>query len=496
MPDSLMQTLEQLGGGRRLLMIVVGVGALAVIWALSHWAMSPSMVPLFSGLPVEEVGAMTQRLTEEGIEHELQQGGSTIAVAQEDLARARVTLAQEGYPAGGKPGWELFDQATWGMTDFTQRVNYRRALEGELGRTIAQMRSVESAQVHLAIRKSSVLRREGPSAEASVVLALDSGTRPEMAMVEGVASLVAGSVEELERENVTVLDDSGRLLSNPEEDTGTTGLTSQQLAIQREMETHLEGKAYELVEPVVGRGNVTVRVAAALDFDQIGRTVESYNLDEQVTVEEDRSEIIPGTEEQGASSVTVNSLFDTPRSVETYARTGARVERITVAVVVNARQKEEEGTGAGSRPPEELAQVEAVVRNGLGISPERGDAVTVVSLPFDREPPVTGEEEEGLDVLALLQAGIRPTIGLVALILAFVLALRILGALRTPPRSAEGEHALPPGDGGSLPASKAGDGEGEEPAERRVISSPQVPKVEISDPDITARVVKAWMRED
>jgi flagellar M-ring protein FliF len=496
MPDSLAQTLEQLGGSRRLLMIVVGVGALGVLWAVSQWAMSPSMVPLFNGLPVEEVGSMTQRLTEEGIEHELQQGGSTIAVAQEDLARARVSLAQEGYPAGGKPGWELFDQAAWGMTDFTQRVNYRRALEGELGRTIAQMRSVESAQVHLAIRKSSVLRREEPSAEASVVLALDSGSRPEAAMVEGVASLVAGSVEGLERENVTVLDDSGRLLSNTEEDTGTTGLTSQQLTIQREMETHLEEKAYELVEPVVGRGNVTVRVAAALDFDQIGRTVESYNLDEQVTVEEDRSEIIPGTEEQGASSVTVNSVFDTPRSVETYARTGARVERITVAVVVNARQGEEDGGGAGPRPPEELTQVEAVVRNGLGISPERGDAVTVVSLPFDREPLAPVNEEEGLDVMALLHAGLRPTIGLVGLILAFVLALRILGALRSSPQSAERRSALPAGEGGSLPASEDGEGGDGAQAEQKVISSPQVPKVEITDPEMTARVVKAWMREE
>jgi flagellar biosynthesis/type III secretory pathway M-ring protein FliF/YscJ len=136
------------------------------------------------------------------------------------------------------------------------------------------------------------------------------------------------------------------------------------------------------------------------------------------------------------------------------------------------------------------------VRNGLGISPERGDAVTVVSLPFDREPLAPVNQEDGLDVMALLQAGLRPTIGLVGLILAFVLALRILGALRSSPQSAERRNALPSGEGGSLPASEDDEGGDGARAERKVISSPQVPKVEISDPDMTARVVKAWMREE
>jgi flagellar M-ring protein FliF len=366
------------------------------------------------------------------------------------------------------------------------------------------MRGVESAQVHLAIQKSSVLRRADNPAEASVVLALASGSRPEAAMVEGVASLVAGSVEGLARENVTVLDDSGRLLSNLEQEAGATGLTSRQLAIQRDMESHLETKAYELVEPVVGTGNVTVRVAAALNFDQVGRTVESYNLDEQVTVQEDRSEIIPGTEEQGASSVTTNSVFETPRSVETFSRSGARVERLTVAVVVNHREVAD-GDEVRSLPRtgEELAQVEAVVRNGLGVSPGRGDAITVVSLPFDREPAMgaTGPvEEEGVDVMALLQAGMRPTVGLLALVFAFVLALRLLGALKSSPRPAAQAGALP-GPSGTQQQALPEEGSGNEPPreekqrERRVLSAPEPPKVEIKDPEMTARVVQSWMRE-
>ena len=312
MANALTKILDSGNASRRIMMALVGIGALAVFWALIQWAMSPTMVPLFSELPMESVGEMTQRLDEADVEYRLEAGGSTLAVPENELARARVVLAQSGFPADGKPGWELFDEASWGMTYFTERVNYRRALEGELKRTIEQMRGVDHAQVHLAIQKSSILKQSQNANGASVVLGLRSGARPEIAMVEGIASLVAGSVEGMARENVTVLDDSGRLLSESDDALRSTGLTTRQIKIQRDFESYLEDKAYELVEPVVGRGNVTVRVAAAMDFDQVGRTVESFDLDQQVTVREDRAEIIPGstkTEEALVEELSVSSDY-------------------------------------------------------------------------------------------------------------------------------------------------------------------------------------------
>jgi flagellar M-ring protein FliF len=383
------------------------------------------------------------------------------------------------------------------MTDFTQRVNYRRALEGELERTISTMRGVESAQVHLAIQKTSVLRRNGPEAEASVVLALRSGSRPERAMVEGVASLVAGSVEGLDRDYVTVLDDTGRLLSSDDSESDQEGLTTRQLAIQREVEGYLEAKAYELVEPVVGAGNITVRVAAALNFDQIGRTVETFDLEQQTTLSEDRSEIIPGSEEQGASSLTVNTVYETPRSIETFNRSGAQLERLTVAVVVNERQVGE-GDQATSQPrtQAELARVEALVRNALGITDSRGDAITVVNLPFDKRPALPEAVEEGTDVVALLMAGIRPTVGLAGLILAFVLALRLMGSIKAAPPALAPRGSLAAGEGGALGGSPSASHQ--LPHENRAESMPRptVPKLELSDPNITAKVVRAWMSEE
>jgi flagellar M-ring protein FliF len=493
MPDALVRTFEQFGGNRRIILGLLGAGTLGVMWALAQWAMTPAMVPVFSGLPLEDVAGLTQRLEEEGIAHRLDRGGTAISVAEADLAQARVALAQEGYPAGGQPGWELFDQAAWGMTDFTQRVNYRRALEGELERTIGAMRGVENAQVHLAIQKTSVLRQNGPAAEASVVVSLRSGARPEQAMVEGIASLVAGSVDGMEKGQVTVLDNSGRLLSSDDSEFDAEGLTTRQLAIQKEIEGYLEDKAYELVEPVVGAGNITVRVAAALNFDQMGRTVETFDLDNQATVSEDRSEIIPGTEDQGASSITVNSVFETPRSIETFNRSGAQLERLTVAVVVSDREVGEgEAVTYQPRTAQELARVESLVRNALGVVDDRGDAITVVSLPFDRPEPVAEPVEEGMDVVALVMAGIRPGIGLLGLIMAFVLALRLMNSIKTAP--------MPPARPASLPASGQGEPAYAEmaavPAAARAMPAPKGPPIELTDPNITAKVVRAWMKEE
>ena len=289
------------------MLLFVGAGAFAVIWGFAQWGMAPSWVPVAAGLPIEQVGEATQRLDEVGIEYRMERGGSLLTVAQEDLPRARVTLASEGLTGlVGSPGFELFDQASWGMTDFTQRVNYRRALEGELERTIGNMRDIESAQVHLALNEASVLSsRSDLTGEASVVLRLKSGNRADDSVVEGIQSLVASSVPRLEPQNVMVLDDSGRLLSASASDP-LVRRTGGQFQVRAQLEEYLETKAEALVEQVVGPGNARVSVAVQLNFDEINRTVQAVDPDEQLLVSEDRSEITPETQDQGAGSVTTN----------------------------------------------------------------------------------------------------------------------------------------------------------------------------------------------
>lgn len=489
MPDSINQMLARMGTPR-LLAALVGLGTIAAVWGFARWGMTPEMVPVSAGLPIERIGEATQRLEESGIAYALDKGGTQISVAAADAAQARVLLAAEGLAGSAdRPGFELFDQPAWGMTDFTQRVNYRRALEGELERTIGRMRTVEAAQVHLALQESSFLQGEEGSSEASVVLRLRSGSRAEDSVVEGIQFLVANAVEGMSPDHVSVLDDRGRLLSNPEGDSGV-GLTSRQLQVRSQIERHLESKAEVLVTRMVGPGNASVRVSAELDFDQIDRTVESINADQQVVVQEDKSEIIPGSEEQGAGSVSTNTTFETPRSVETVSRDGARLTRLTVAVVLaDKRVEADDGTVTfEARTPAEIQAVRDVVANAVGISAARGDAISVVSVPYAPEPAVE-VPEEGPDVIALAMAFQKPVVALVGFIIALLLGTRVLGTIRTltPPRPA----AVPPAPvAGAMPAL-----EPPEPAPQAVLGTVASQAPMVSDPNMTARVVRAWLNE-
>jgi flagellar M-ring protein FliF len=179
----------------------------------------------------------------------------------------------------GRPGLELFDQPSWGMTDFTQRINYRRALEGELERTIGKMRSVESAQVHLVMHETDGFAAQSRPTEASVVL--KTKRRNDAEIVKGIAHLVASSVDGLTSDHVTIVNDAGRMLSEAEESTSLAGLSSRQLAVQREIEDYLRNKAEKIVGQMVGAANLRVQVSARMSFDRVERTTASVDPDKQ-----------------------------------------------------------------------------------------------------------------------------------------------------------------------------------------------------------------------
>jgi len=494
MPDNLNQIIGRLGA-QRVLAGVIGIAALAAVWSFSKWGMAPELVAVSAGLPIERISEATQRLDESGITYALERGGTQISVPAANAAQARVVLAAEGLGgSSGRPGFELFDQPSWGMTDFTQRVNYRRALEGELERTIGQMRGVETAQVHLALQDATFLSGAGGQSEASVVLRLRSGVRADDSVVEGVQFLVSSSVEGLIPEGVSILDDRGQLLSNPDGQ-GGIGMTSRQLQVRSQIERHLESKAEVLVARMVGPGNATVRVSAELDFDQIDRTVESINADQQVVVSEDRAEITPGTEEQGAGSVTTNTTFDTPRSVETITRGGARLQRLTVAVVLAARRIEaDDGTVTFEpRTAQEIQSVQGLVGNAVGLSTTRGDAISVVSVPFSAAPITTEAAEEPTDIVALAMAFKQPVIAIFAILIALFLSLRVLGTMKS--LAPAGRMAMPALAGGASAAGELGGtdvGGQQQPA---AIGAAPTLAPQVTNPEMTARVVRSWLNE-
>src|SRR3954471_22740758 len=175
MADALSSLFDKIGGPKRAMILVVGLAAAGLIFAVAQWAGAPTWVPAYVGVPVESASQLTDKLDQAGVKYKLERGGADIMVAQSDLAKARVALAKGGLPTSGRPGLELFDQPSWGMTDFTQRINYRRALEGELERTIGKMSGIESAQVHLVLHEADGFAAADKPTEASVVLKTKSG---------------------------------------------------------------------------------------------------------------------------------------------------------------------------------------------------------------------------------------------------------------------------------------------------------------------------------
>jgi len=385
--------MDRAGGARRVMIGAVGLGTAVLIMFVSRIATAPTWVPAMTNVPLQSASGLADKLDQAGIKYKLDQGGSTIMVAEPDVAKARVALAKDGLPNGARPGLELFDRPTWGWNDFTQRVNYRRALEGELERTIGGMRGIDHAEVHLALSDQPAFRRadERPTT-ASVVLALKQGGEPSQQVVEGIAHLVSASVDGLAPENVSIHDDAGRQWSEPNDGGSAAGLSDHELRVEEGVEKYMEHKAEDLIAQMVGPNNARVRVSASINFDKVERTTQAIDPDKQALATEQKSEITPG-QQGGAASSNIANSYENTKTTETFSGAIGNVKRVTVAVLVNDKRLPSSGAGDTiphfqTRTPEELSRIEMLVRSALGVDSTRGDAVSVVSVPFDT-PKIT-----------------------------------------------------------------------------------------------------------
>jgi flagellar M-ring protein FliF len=252
----------------------VFVAVVGVVGTSAYWMSKPDYSLLVADMDAETASSVVGKLKDSKIKYELSDGGRSVSVPAERLDELRLQFGSGGLPSSGRLGFEIFDRPAFGTTEFLEHVNYRRALEGELARTIGTLSEVSSARVHIAMAKDSLFVEQEQPAKASVVLRLKANRPLAPATVKGIAGLVSASVEALRPESVTILDTYGRFLSKPSDESGSGGAV--QFERQQQVERDLATRVIALLEPAVGAGRVRVNVAAVLNADVTEETEERF----------------------------------------------------------------------------------------------------------------------------------------------------------------------------------------------------------------------------
>ncbi|SFD08908.1 flagellar M-ring protein FliF [Thiohalospira halophila DSM 15071] len=399
--------------------LVVGAAAiLGIIIAVLLWSQQPSYAPLFTGLESKEAGEVAQVLEQEGIPYEVDSGAGRIDIPASDVHQTRIKLAAQGLPSGGYDGFEIMKQNEgFGVSQFMEQARYQRALEGELARSIMSMGTVEQARVHLAMPKDSVFIRDRKEPKASIVVHVGSGGSFSDEQVQAVTNLVASAIPALEADKVSVVNQSGELLSGRERDPEAAE-DERQFNYVRRLERAYASRIENILQPVVGRDGVRAQVTAEVDFTETERTQELFNPDTAAvrSRQESRSTQrdgdaagVPGSlsnEPPGAATApeevnpgeggngngdsgqvvredsTVNYELD--RTITHSSTPAGALKRLSVAVVVDHEQTTNEAGEEVTVPRDEaeVQRIESLVRDAVGFDPGRGDSVNVVSASF------------------------------------------------------------------------------------------------------------------
>lgn len=409
--DRILAWWAELPPSRRLRLAAVGVASMAALSGFVWWMSHAEYAPLYAGLTEAEAGVAAARLAQLEVPYRLAESGRTILVPRDRVDQVRLTLAAEGLPSTGRLGFEIFDDASFGATEFAEQVKFRRALEGELERTIGTLDEVRRARVHISLPQRSVFLDDEEPAKASIVLELEPGRIADPETVRAVERLTASAVEGLEPERVAVLDSQGRLFSRADRLDGE--LTHQQLEFRRKLEQDTVRKIVETLEPYLGPGGVRANVAVDVDWDAGEQTEEVLDpepvaLATQVSEESSFDEPpggAPGAEanlpRQGAEieerrggmrRTMQTTNYQTSRTVTKLQIERGAVKRMSVAVLVDYRQEVDEEARKLVRVPRDESALETIrelVTAASGAMAERGDTVTVASLPFHiLEPPL------------------------------------------------------------------------------------------------------------
>jgi flagellar M-ring protein FliF len=410
--DELKKLLASLPGRQRLTIVIAAVAVVAGLILFARWRKEGDFRPLYTSLAAEDAGAVVGKLKETGVEYRLTEGGGTVSVASGRVAESRLALAAAGLPKSGRMGFELFDKNNFGATEFAEHINFHRALEGELERSVMCLGAVEQARVHITFPKESIYLETRQPAKASVMVRLRPGGRLAAANVLSISYLVSSAVEGLTPEAVSILDMQGNLLNRPRSRAAGEGPEPSEAVLdyRRSIERDLLSKINATLEPLVGADKFRAGVSVECDFSSVEQSEEIYDPTRSVMVSSQKSEDMsggtgasgvpgtasalprptsrPGTLLAGVSRRTESIAYQSSRTVRRTRLPQGNIKRMSLSVLVDQAVRWE-GQGAKRKrilvppTPETIKAIRELVAGVSGFTPDRGDQMIVETLPFE-----------------------------------------------------------------------------------------------------------------
>jgi flagellar M-ring protein FliF len=411
--------------------VILTVAMLAVLLLFMN---EPNYTTLYSGLSQEDASKVVEYLGNQKVIYKFDDNGQTIKVPREKVYELRLALAGRGVPSSGVIGYEIFDKTTMGMSEFMQKLNYKRALEGELARTIQQQEGVVGARVHISIPQKTIFKEEEKNPTASVVLKLKGTVFPSKENIQSIVNLLCGSVEGLQPGKVSIIDTKGRILNNESEEGPLAFASSKQYEIKKSVENYLAQKAQSMLDNVLGYGNAMVQINADINFDQVEKTMENYDPESQVAVSEqtfkNNNQGKVKNDSSAASNENTLTNYEINKSIEKVVSGTGNIKRLSIAAVINDVPKEVKKGNKTEiiyepRPAEQIKKLEDLIKNAVGLDVLRNDQFSIVNIPFETKQNESPNEVNNQQVTP----DVNQYINLTFIIVAIVASIFVLKSL-------------------------------------------------------------------
>ena len=522
---NLIEVFKAIPAGKRISFLVTFSIVVGGFIALLTYTNRPDYQILYKDLDPTEASKITDKLKENKVKYLLKDGGATIEVPDDKVLQLRLDMASEGIvPKGGTVGFEIFDNMSFGTTEFELKLKYQQALQGELARTIMAFDSIDQARVHIVTAGESLFAEEEKPATASVVVRLHPGCELTPRQLQGIINLVSGSVRGLKPENVSIVDMEGGILTKGHDKDSMENISSDQFDYKRKLAETYEKQIETMLEPVVGTNKVVARVAVDVDFKRIKTSEENYDPDSAVIFSEQRQkesstegnktpEGSPDLLGQGVQAGTVDSksssnLYQKENSILNYKinkverntidETGD-IKRLSASVIIDGPY--ENSTDAQGNTTKvfkgfdrkQMKTFEAIVKNALGFNQERGDQVTVENVAFNIKKQSVGDmpgapsPAEGW--MEYVKKASKPVLNVLIVALFFLIAIKPFKKWLNQTSEYVSTRALPRGRGNEELSNSAGDLMARQSEKLKLLEATK------ENPDVAADIIKTWLNE-